>query len=143
MSNNIELFKTDRMKLTVVNNGKLCLFVDSHSGGDSVVSSKADWDIVNEWAFFAVSYDGTRQENNVKFYHSLAADCSNLVLSSTQTLDRGAVSSRPSRLYINRQNRPMISDSYLDNMRIHASETTSEGALSFENIQDMCVFDTK
>ena len=144
MSNNIELFKTDRMKLTVVNNGKLRLFVDSHSGGDSVVSSKADWDVTDTWAFFAVSYDGTRQQDNVKFYHSLAADCSNLVLSSTQTLDRGSVSSKPSRLYINRQNRPMISDSYLDNnMRIHASKTTSEGALSFENIQDMCVFDTK
>ena len=98
-------------------------------------------DVTDEWAFFAVSYDGTRQEDNVNFYHSLAANC-NVVLSSTQTLDRGSISSRPSRLYINRQNRPMISDSYLDNMRIHASKTTSDGVLSFENLQDMCTFDT-
>ena len=140
MSNNIELFKTDRMKLTVVNNGKLRLFVDSHSGGDSVVSSDANWGVTNSWAFFAVSYDGTRQADNVNFYHSLAADC-NMVLSSTQTLDRGLVSSRPSRLYINRQNRPMISDSYLDNMRVYSSKTTSDCILSLENLQDMCTFD--
>lgn len=76
----------------------------------------------------------------MNFYHSLAADC-NMVLSSTQTLDRGLVSSRPSRLYINRQNRPMISDSYLDNMRIYSSKTTSDGILSLENLQDMCTFD--
>lgn len=67
LGEDVELFKTKKLKFTSVNNGHLKLFVDIELDSDSVVSSKADWNNVNSWTHFAVSYDGTSSVGNVKF----------------------------------------------------------------------------
>lgn len=138
MGEDVELFKTTKMKLTAVNNGHLKLFVDSERDSDSVVSSKADWNAVNSWTHFAVSYDGTKSAGNVKFYK--ASINSPIVLSSIETLDMQSVNAGgPQRLYISSQSRPV--DGYLDNMRIFGSKIDSTGALSTAQLEEQVRFD--
>lgn len=138
LGKNVELFKTKKLKLTSVNNGHLKLFVDSELELDSVTSSKADWNNVNSWTHFAVSYDGTRSVRNVKFYK--ATINSAVILSSTETLDRKSVNiGGAQRLYISNQFRPF--DGYLDNMRIYGSKIDSSGALTTAQLEEQIRFD--
>src|ERR1051325_6144156 len=65
----------------------LRLFVD----GSSVLSGNA-YSNVNQWTFFAVTYDGSIAAKNVNFYIGrLSGNNSNAVLVSTDTLNEGTV----------------------------------------------------
>lgn len=143
LGNNVDLFKTKKFRLKGVNNGHLKLYVDSENNeADSIISTNADWADVNKWVYFAVSYDGTKTTDNVKFYKG--AVNSPIVLSSTQTLNKGSVDvygGTGLRLYISGQATPF--DGYLDDMRIYGSKDNNEGSLSMEQLTEAIAFDFK
>lgn len=61
---------------------KLSLGVDGVIAGDTTTLT------ADQWVFFAVSYDGTQTTDNLKYY---VGDANGVTLSSTKTLDAGAV----------------------------------------------------
>lgn len=121
-----------------VNPGRLTLLLN----GTPVSTSTAAYSEQNTWVFFAVSYDGTKKTNNVKFYKGTKTSPVKLV--NTLTLAKGIVNSDPTELGIgNRDRRPLDPtqvrdrpfDGYLDNMRIFGAKTGVEGVLSLTELE--------
>jgi hypothetical protein len=107
-------------------------------GGSSVVSG-ANWGDLNQWTFFAVTYDGSLGTNNVNFYKGTQPGGeNNAALVSTTTLAAGTVVDNGNALVVGgRQggNAARSFDGIMDAVRIFGSQSDSSGALSLSEIQ--------
>lgn len=96
--------------------------------------------------FLAVSYDGTRTDNNVKFYRGLRGDGddSKVTLVKTLTLNQGAVDAVNAGLIVGSQRggaNPFLG--LIDNFSIYGSRNAGDprGALSLEQLEAARRFD--
>lgn len=96
--------------------------------------------------FFAVSYDGTQTENNVKFYRGLRGngDDAKVTLVKTLSLNQGAVDAVNAGLIVGSQRagaNPFLG--LIDNFSIYGSRNAgdSRGALSLEQLEAARRFD--
>jgi hypothetical protein len=112
----------------------LRLWVD----GSTVLSGNA-YSSVNEWTYFAVTYDGTIATNNVNFYiGTLSGGNSNAVLVNTTTLNQGTTDNNGDLFAVGGIAGGNISRSFdgsLDVIRVFGSHTDNSGALSLSQIQ--------
>jgi len=117
-------------------NGSLQLAV-----GGVAVTSKRDYMVTDEWVYFAVTYDGTSNSENVNFYVGSVTQPVKLV--STHTIDK---SMGPSPHNAMRAGAWGIGTSalraYLDNMRMFGSKSDNSGVLTLEELEALRIKDT-
>ncbi len=107
--------------------------------GYNVRSGISDkYDTVEKWVFFAMTYDGTRSENNVQFF--VGSESSEVVPDASDTEDWGQLVSTGygGNIYFGNvhptKGRPFVG--YIDEFRIWSTqEQSSEGALSYDEIE--------
>ncbi len=89
----------------------------------------------DQWIFLAVTFDGTTDTNNMRFYYAMEGDDA-LTADAVRSLDSGAIR------YVSHEwtfgnsffgNRPFKGN--IDNMRIHASKEDGSGALSRDQVE--------
>lgn len=131
----IENFYSNKGFYIQASSGQLYLSVDSGAAGSG---SSSDYNQINTWTFFAVTYDGTQSASNLNFY--VGYEGSQVQLVSTQTLDMGQVDDDVAALAIGNSrysaaaySRPF--DGYLDNMRIFGSKTDASGVLDQQSLE--------
>jgi hypothetical protein len=91
---------------------------------------------LHQWVFVAITYDGTKTENNVTYYS--ATDKNSLTVGETVTLSQGAVKLglQPQvGAQQHDQDSPAV-ELWVDNLRIYISETDATGVLSPSEIQE-------
>lgn len=102
------------------------------------------YDAIDEWMFFAITFDGTVSEDNVKFWKGARAEAVSLV--STRSLPEGLFD--PSGSPISLGNSYSYStptqpfDGMMDNVRLHGGEGTS-GILSPAEIEALRASDVE
>lgn len=116
-------------------NGVLGFNVDA--GG---TSSPAAYTEVGQYVYFAITYDGSKSIDNVKFYKGTTGANPTFSTVATQTVDVGAVDNftgtSPYFLYLGNNNSGIRQfDGYLDNVEIYGSATDGTGALSAADVQ--------
>jgi len=127
--------------LDVPQQGQLCLTVDNMK----VQSPIGAYAVVDEWVFFAVTYDGTRSTENVNFYVGLKNSPVSEV-TKPLTMDAGVVDTNAFFMaenfdrfvignYRTSYNRPF--KGYLDNIRIFGSKTDASGVLLQEHLEEI------
>jgi hypothetical protein len=100
---------------------------------------------VGVWVFFAVTYDGTATNNNVRFYRGLRTN--SVTLRETRTLNQGRVLANTGSITIGNANsdgslmRPF--DGWLDNVRVFGNKTNSSGALPLQQLEWLRVKDVQ
>jgi len=105
----------------------------------------ASWSNTQTWVFFAITYDGTRTNQNLKYYRGYrtaddigGADPS-VALMETLTANIGTISNSTAKLTLG--NAPAANirpfDGFLDNIRIYGSQVPgdSSGALSMGTLE--------
>lgn len=127
---------SSRFNLSAGGSGVLSLNVNSTS---LAVSSDAAYLGVNQWVFFAVTYDGSVSTNNVSFY---TGDLTHAVsqVGASQTYNQGAFPTNTTNIAIGNLNggtyiRPF--DGYLDDIRLYGATTGSGGVLSLSALEDL------
>lgn len=92
----------------------------------------------NQWIFWAVSYDGTKSTNNVKWYKA-TLDSGSFSLISTQSISAGSLSAVDKALSIG----SLFSDGtycysgLIDEFRLFGSKIDSSGAINENKIRDI------
>lgn len=104
------------------------------------VRSEKEYKKLNEWVFFAVTYDYTLNENNVSFYVGTKTEPVSLV--STHTLNV-AMQNNSMNLKIGGWNMQTARfTGLLDNIRLFGSKSDSTGVLSLEQLEAIRIGDT-
>jgi hypothetical protein len=84
----------------------------------------------NTWTFVAVTYDGTKDTDNVNVY--TATDLNNLTLAKTLTFDQKAVRESPKLIKLGSH----TANGRYDSMRVYGSEKDDTGVLSEDEIRE-------
>lgn len=125
--------------------GQLALHVGNNTTGgySSVFSGANTFTNVNDWVFFAASYDGTLAANNVVFYRGLISSGAVTVATlATGTLNYGQVGSNSGGLNIGAFNNGTAGfDGFLDSIRVYGSPTDASGVLTFAQLQQLATGD--
>ena len=106
------------------------------AGDTTIVNSDAVYTEIDEWVFFAVTYDGTRDIDNVQFWKGTKTIPAAVV--TTRTLAKGPLNLPNAEVSIG--NNPAFStptqpcDAWLDNFRLFAGPG-SDGVLSQEQLE--------
>ncbi len=114
---------------------RLTLQVNGTVGSEQ---SQNDYAAVGSWIFFAVTYDGTRDMNNVTFYVGSPA-AGSLFPAGTTTLAAGKLKAFAGQLLVGNNataataSRPF--KGLMDNLAIYASPENATGALTVEQIE--------
>lgn len=96
---------------------------------------------VNEWLFFAVTYDGTRTTDNVVFYKGMHTNV--VVPVSTNTLNQGTTPNDSVKLFLaSRETGNVPFDGLMDNIRIYGSKYDDNGLLSIDDLITLQAKDT-
>ncbi|HWL54318.1 MAG TPA: LamG-like jellyroll fold domain-containing protein [Chthoniobacteraceae bacterium] len=112
----------------------LALATPGQTTSTSVSSGlSADLGLADQWVFFAVSYDGTLTEDNIRFYYG--STTTEVTLLTVGTLNAGTLAASPFDLNIgnNVSNRPW--DGYLDNIRLFGATSGGGGALGMAQLE--------
>ncbi|HBG28830.1 MAG: hypothetical protein A2Y10_03610 [Planctomycetes bacterium GWF2_41_51] len=143
----LRCYPADRLRLTV----------DSPdiSAEHFYSSTNANYD-ASDWKFFAVSYDGTKSTDNIKFYYGVNDGTTEIFLDSSHSCAAGTIFMDSAYFYIGNVNTAGADafDGYLDTNRFFGSKFGSSGALTSEEIaiwknsnsldkKRLCVLDTK
>ncbi len=100
-------------------------------------STSAHYSDPGVWVFFAVTYDGTATNNNVRFYK--ATPTNSVALVETRTLNQGRALGNTSMITIGNANsdgslmRPF--DGLLDDIRVFGDKTNASGALTLQQLE--------
>ena len=92
---------------------------------------------VGVWVFFAVTYDGTATNNNVRFYKGTPTN--SVALTETRTLNQGRALANAGSITIGNANsdgslnRPF--DGLLDDMRVFGDKVNASGALTLQQLE--------
>jgi hypothetical protein len=103
---------------------------------------------LGEWVFFAVTYDGTKDVDNVTFYAGSPDEATPLKLVSKNSSAFGSLQLQPAspkaRILIgNRRELDRGFIGFLDEFRIYGSATDASGALSQEQLNSIRGWDLK
>ncbi|MCG8585038.1 MAG: LamG domain-containing protein, partial [Pirellulales bacterium] len=121
--------------------GTLQLQVNPSEGKGVATSTAAYTD--TDWFMFAVTYDGSRQTDNVRFYKGTKRDAVAQV-GTALTIDKGAVLDDAKPFSIGNYAAPMSDarfpnngplDALLDNIRIFGSKTDDSGVLDLKQLE--------
>lgn len=119
--------------------GRLRLVLDESSFVDSSYSSVLGG--VDEWVFFAVTYDGSKTASNVNFYTGTTTANVSLVGTTSLNLGTTGKSNTATMLLGNNSTRSAAFDGWMDNMRIHKNEAGAgnegTGALTIEQLNTL------
>lgn len=109
--------------------GRLAIQLNGHSSGtNTTVVSGDHYTRVDEWVFFAVTYDGSLLTDNVRFY--VGSQTTPVRLVDTRTLALGPVRTNTGPTYFgNSESGSRPFKGLLDDVRIFGSEHTSAAAL--------------
>jgi len=97
---------------------------------------------VGEWVFYAITWDGSKTKDNVKFYMGSTREAVRLI--STASLDVPMEYDNNSHFFIGDTNvgdpntnftRPF--DGYIDNVRVYGSEYDGAGILTLEQLEEI------
>mgnify|MGYP005845027811 CR=1 FL=1 len=118
--------------------GEMRPAVDANEAADV-----AGWADTQTWVFFAMTYNGTLTSNNVNLYKGYrnsaeAGGSPNVSLVSTITINSGPVGNDTAVLQVgNRTARDRPFDGFLDNFRIHGTQTANDasGALTLAQLE--------
>lgn len=108
------------------------------NGATSTTQSEPAYDQVGEWMFFAVTYDGTREIDNVTYYVGFTNE-SSLKEAGVTTIAAGQLKPFTSQFIIGNNSsnsqatRPFMG--LIDAIAIHGSKTGSAGALTRDEIE--------
>lgn len=116
--------------------------IDGNTTG-FIADSGNHYSDTQKWMFFAVTYDGTSNLNNVKFYKGYrnsteAGGDPSVQLVNTATIDQGTVNSDNAALnLLNRSAGDRTLDATLDNFRIDGTQAAgdSSGALTLSQLE--------
>jgi hypothetical protein len=123
--------------LTLMAGVENCLSLQVN-GQHSDIQSEPLYHEVGAWIFFAVTYDGTRNTQNVVYYVGSTTPGS-LVQAGVTTIDAGALKPFTGQLVVGNNSstgattRPFMG--MIDEIALHASKTDDSGALSLETIE--------
>ncbi len=87
-----------------------------------------------DWKFFAVSYNSTSTNNNLRFYYGSDDGTENVLLDSVASLAAGPVSSLVGALQIANRGTIYPFYGYIDSLKVFASTFDGAGALTAEQI---------
>jgi hypothetical protein len=127
----IEIGSTVGGQITLGINGNMFSTYVVSSGSPSTTSTYAS---VNSWVFFAISYDGTTNQDNVKFYAGTSSQ--DAVLVRTATLGAGSVVSNSSPFTIGNTTNGFgrSFDGSIDDVRLFGDSVNADGVLDLEQI---------
>lgn len=122
--------------------GRLALTVDNQT-----VDSATGYTAVNEWVFFAVTYNGGLTTNNVSFYAGSTTG-SVAQVGTAITLNAGPLANNTLSMVLGNStgnpnpvnNRPF--DGLLDNIRLYGSAADASGVLSLAQLESIRLADT-
>ena len=106
------------------------------------VTSPPVYNRVGEWVFYAITWDGSKTKDNVKFYLGSTREAVRLI--STGSLDVPMEYDNNSHLFLGDTNvgdpntnfiRPF--DGYIDNVRVFGSDKDTTGILSLEQLEQI------
>ncbi len=124
--------------LITTSDSRLSFYEDGSTPTDT--QSTAIYGAVNQWVFFAITYDGTQGFENLKYYVGSADTVSSLGI--TKDADFGTVDSASDGMvtYLgNNQVSPGFRSfaGYLDEIRIYTSAEDASGALDAASIEEI------
>lgn len=131
----------------IADSGTLRIGVNQNPTAGGIPSRTGAYNTLNQWVFFAVTYDGSAgATNNVHFYYGTKTSSitdqsdSNLATDLGVTYNQGTAADETVPLSIGNQNvgtgttyRPF--DGLLDDMRIYGSKTDATGALTMTELE--------
>lgn len=124
-------------------NGKLAILLPANAGtntSDILIKSQTNvYHQPNEWVFFAVSYDGTKTSDNVKFYKGSLTGKVELV--SISTANAGQLLGGEHNDIVVTSGGPSAGvygiAGYLDKFYVFADKTSHKGALDIKNLEKL------
>jgi hypothetical protein len=134
----VDSYPRDDLNLLGAAGGQLRFSIN----GDGVARSSIAYPETNQWVYFAVSYDGTRSTNNVRFFKGTPTDQVRLVDEFTyaQVVLNSNLGIRIGNTSVNSfGDRPF--DGWIDNLRLFGSKTNRGGVLAATRLEVLRLMD--
>jgi hypothetical protein len=119
--------------------GQLQLALNGFSGEGNHLNSEAAYEEVGSWMFFAITYDGTKAEENVAFYVGGPSAGSGLAPAGSGSIPAGPLGDQSGPITIgnNAPGGPRPFQGQIDNLAIYGSTTDASGVLTAAQLEEV------